>query len=549
MHPQIRQQEAGDCPICGMDLVPVAETSASEEEASVDPRAVRLDPQAQRLGRVRTEAVTSVEPVRRLRLTGRIVPDRSRSYTLAAPFAGRIERLLVAEEGVMVKAGAVIARVYAPEMIPAQRALLQAARRKAAEPALYEAARRQLLRREIPPATLDRIEAAGEPLEYLPIVAEQSGHVVELHVRQGDYLERGHLVLSLHDHRRIWLHLDAYESDLPFLGRGDSVRFSVEALPGRRFRGVVDLVSPHVQQADRSAEVRVAVSNPEGRLKPGMLAVAELQARLEGGPRPSVPVGAVLWTGERSVVYVEEATGPTAPPAYQMREVRLGPRLGRRYVVDSGLRTGEQVVAQGAFAVDAAAQLAGKPSMMAPGEAPPQAPAAVGASKKGGAPAPLALSAGQRRQLRPLLEAYLALKNALVEGRTEQAQRAALALAREADRLAEARFATEEARRRWGAHRDTLRQLLPTPLPADSLASLRARFVYVSGQMQQVAQAFRPQGDSLFVQFCPMADDDRGAYWLSRSEAIRNPYFGDQMLTCGNVDAAIPPQGSAERAP
>lgn len=537
MHPQIRREEPGDCPICGMDLVPV---SRLEDESETPAGMVSLRPEAQRLARIATAPVEAQIPVKSIRLTGTLEPDQSSMYTQSAHFAGRVERLYVDAEGEMVRAGQTVAEIYAPELIPAQQELLQAAAVREQQPALYQAAREKLQRMKVPAATLDRIEARGEVRTTMPIVADQSGHIIRLRLKEGGYVEAGAPVLALHNHRRLWLHLDAYEDELAFIQKGDPVTFTVAALPAERFTGRIHLVTPHVREGERSAQVRVVVENSGKQLKPGMLAVGQVKARMADSARLTVPSSAVLWTGARSVVFVAVENG--ASPGYQMRTVRLGPRLDEAYVVDSGLKAGEQVVRRGAFALDAAAQLNDQTSMMRPASlSQSQEQAMFRSSKRGGVAGPVGASPEGRKAVRILLEDYLALKRALTRDDTSEALKLGREMAQRIRSMRENAFSQKSARQRWKSHRDTLGRLLPHLQEARDLSELRRPFLYISGQMVQLVEAFQPQTEPLYLQFCPMADEDKGAFWLSREEAIRNPYYGAQMLSCGNVEETLPP--------
>ena len=158
---------------------------------------------------------------------------------------------------------------------------------------------------------------------------------------------------------------DAYESDLPYLSQGQKVSFTFEALPGKDYSGNISFIDPMLDPVTRVARVRVEINNQGGKLKPEMFATGIVKANLnQYKDKLVIPKTAVLWTGKRSVVYVKQ-TG-TDELAFKMREIELGPMLGNSYVVMKGLADGEEIVTQGAFSVDASAQLEGKPSMMNP---------------------------------------------------------------------------------------------------------------------------------------------------------------------------------------
>jgi Cu(I)/Ag(I) efflux system membrane fusion protein len=179
-------------------------------------------------------------------------------------------------------------------------------------------------------------------------------------VNTGDHVAEGAVLYEVANLSSVWVQFDAYESDLAFLKVGDALQFSVQSVPGKVFSAKIRFIDPVLDAAGRVARVRVEVPNVDGRLKPEMYANAVVHARLDAAKdKLVIPRSAVLWTGKRSVVYLKTGEGQ-----FCMQEIELGPALGNSYVVLSGLDEGAEIVTDGAFNVDAAAQLEGKPSMM-----------------------------------------------------------------------------------------------------------------------------------------------------------------------------------------
>lgn len=359
MHPQIRMSEPGKCPICGMDLIPLTQ----EEQAAADPDAIQMSPEAAQLANVETSVVSGGRPVREVRLYGRVEPDESLLQSQVAHIAGRIEDLYVNFTGEPVAAGQVLGQIYSPELVTAQQELLEAARTKDDQPALYNAAREKLRQWKLTDNQISEIEASGRIKNTMEIVSDTKGVVIERKVNKGDYVSQGTILYEIADLSKVWVVFDAYETDLPFLHRGEKVSFSLKALPGENYSGNIIFIDPVVSPVTRTAGVRVETGNSHGKFKPGMFATGNVSTVLgEYEGKPVIPRSAVLWTGKRSVVYVRQ--GSPEEPAFMMREVVLGPELTDGYVVIDGLKDGEEIVTSGTFSVDAAAQLAGKPSMM-----------------------------------------------------------------------------------------------------------------------------------------------------------------------------------------
>jgi membrane fusion protein, copper/silver efflux system len=170
-------------------------------------------------------------------------------------------------------------------------------------------------------------------------------------------------LFDMADLSKVWIMFDAYESDIQFLRNGEKISFTIQAIPGNNYSGEILFIDPVIDPFTRVARVRVEANNEAGKFKPGMFATGIVSSAVEGHKdKLVIPRSSVLWTGKRSVVYVKESSSDE--PVFKMREIELGPVLGDSYVVNDGLAEGEEIVTQGTFSVDAAAQLEGKPSMM-----------------------------------------------------------------------------------------------------------------------------------------------------------------------------------------
>ncbi|MGE5395334.1 MAG: efflux RND transporter periplasmic adaptor subunit [Candidatus Saccharibacteria bacterium] len=357
MHPQIRMDKPGKCPICGMDLIPLSSMSAG-----ADAMAVHLTKEAAQLANVMTSAVSSQAPAKEIRLYGKVQADERLLQSQVTYLAGRIEKLLVNFTGEPVRKGQPLAVIYSPDLVTAQQELIEAARTKDLQPEIYEAALEKLRQWKLSDKQIASIESSGKVQPNMEITSNANGIVTARRVNMGDYVGQGSVLYEVADLSRVWILFDAYESDLAFLQRGNTVEFTLQALPGNSFTGKIAFIDPVIDPVNRVAKVRVEMSNPGGKLKPEMFATGSVKANIdqfEG--KLVVPRSAVLWTGKRSVVYVKS---PGDEPIFTMRQIEVGPMLGNSYVVTDGLKEGEEIVTEGAFSVDAAAQLEGKPSMM-----------------------------------------------------------------------------------------------------------------------------------------------------------------------------------------
>lgn len=358
MHPQIRKDEPGDCPICGMDLIPL-----QNDANVVDENALSMSESAMKLAEVQTTVVGKGGLSKELQLYGKIVPNERLLQSQAAHIPGRIDELLVNTTGEQVRRGQLLAKIYSPELITAQKELLEAAALKDKYPTLLDAAREKLRNWKLSDQQIDHLQQSGQAQSEFPIYANTSGIVTALKVAAGDYVSRGMILFEVADLSSVWAEFDAYESDLPWISKNQRVNFTAQALPGENFSGKVSFIDPVVNASTRVARVRVEVPNPGLKLKPEQFVNGTLSSSTQNqSSELIIPQSAVLWTGTRSVVYVK--VSGAEQPSFRMREITLGPAMKNAWVVKDGLQEGEEIVTNGAFSVDAAAQLAGKPSMM-----------------------------------------------------------------------------------------------------------------------------------------------------------------------------------------
>ncbi len=375
MHPQVRQPQPGDCPLCGMDLIPVEQTDGGEREFSVSE-------EAKALIEIEVQTVVRRTPDVELRLVGRILADERKVSRITAWVAGRIEKLHVGFTGQTVESGDPMAEFYSPELLSAQQELIGAP-----SDAMRDAAVRKLELWGVTEEQIAAVESRGSAESVMTILAPVGGTVVEKSAIEGAHLMRGAPLFTIADLSTVWLALDAYESDLGWLAEGQPLQFTVDAYPGEEFEGSISFIDPVVSVSTRTVSLRADVPNESGKLKPGMLARATVHVSGASGmghqgmapghsgyamatatdddsPPLLVPASAPLITGRRAIVYVEVEGADL--PTYEGREITLGQRAGDYYIVLDGLMEGERVVTNGNFKIDSELQIQAKPSMMSP---------------------------------------------------------------------------------------------------------------------------------------------------------------------------------------
>lgn len=419
MHPQIRRDGPGKCPLCGMDLVPVKKSAGGVRTISISPDVIKLM-------NVQTVPVTHRYVTANVRMVGKIEYDETRLAHITAWVSGRLDRLFVDYTGIEVKKGDHMVYIYSEELYSAQEELIQALKyaqdRPAASTRLFQpidmvaSAREKLRLLGLTAEQIGEVEQRGTAAEHVTIYAPRGGIVIEKLRQQGDRVRTGDRIYTVADLRQVWVKLDAYESDLQWLRYGQQVELTTEAYPGEKFRGRIAFIDPVLNEETRTVKVRVNLANEDGRLKPEMFVSAIVRSRVAAGGRvldaelagkwigpmhpeivkdgpgvcdicgmplvraetlgyvtaePSdvakplvIPVSAALLTGTRAIVYVQVPNAEE--PTYEGREIVLGPRAGDYYLVKAGLEAGELVVTNGNFKLDSALQISAKPSMMTP---------------------------------------------------------------------------------------------------------------------------------------------------------------------------------------
>jgi Cu(I)/Ag(I) efflux system membrane fusion protein len=511
MHPHIRQNEPGNCPICGMELVPLSQFTSSTNS---DPYVLEMTPEAMALANVSTTKVYGGGAGRSIELVGKIRQNEQGIQSLTANFSGRIDRLFVNFTGDEVLKGQKLATVYSPDLINAQRELLEAAKIKDRQPALYEAAIQKLKSWKLTDAQIASLQEDGQVKTQVDIISDKAGVVSRRNVALGDFVSRGQAMFEILDLGKVWVLLDVYESDIASVKIGNEVKFKVSAYPERDFSAKVSFVDPMLNDQTRTITVRAEATNPDYQLKPGMFVNATIQSNNAGKSGVFVPKSAVLWTGPRSVVYVQVGTPDN--PKFQLREVVIGPATGDAYQISSGLDLGEEVVSNGVFAVDAAAQLSGNFSMMALPEKAMETPL------------------GFQQSLKNIIEAYSDLKDAFVKSNAGSVDLAIAPLAITINEAMVSELPDKESTQ-WEGFVLSLRKSLNGIQSSTDLERKRTDFEALSEALIATIEYFGNGEMQLYKQYCPMAFGDKGANWLSQEKEIRNPYFGDKMLTCGEV--------------
>ena len=607
MHPAVDREKPGLCPICQMPLVP-KESGGDREipqfvtsKAAVELMKLQTSPVERRFATAKVRLVGKVDfDETRLSNISAWVPGRLDrlyvDYTGINVVKGDHMVYLYSPE--LLAAQDELKR--AVQRVKGLNAQSSELLRKTAE-ANLEATRSKLKRWGLNNSQISQAEKTGTLSDHITIYAPMGGTVIEKLANEGQYVNIGTRIYTIADLSQVWVKLDAYESDLAWLRYGQKVTFTTEAYPGESFEGKIAFIEPVLNPKTRTVKIRVNVPNHEGRLKPEMFVRAVVESTVgQGGVitddslagkwicrmHPSiisdekgscdicemplvpaedvgyatssnqgnglkpllVPATAPLITGRRAIVYVE--VPGQERPTYDGREVVLGLRAGDYYIVKEGLQEGERVVTNGNFKIDSAMQLMAKPSMMSPqegasitGHEQHMDPGGEDTASEAGFDVP-----GEfKQQLGDLFDAYSSLHGALVDDKEDDAKKAASATADALGRIDMA-LLKGDAHMAWMGHAKVLEREAGKLKAASSLAEFREAFSPLSDELREVIETFGIATDKpIYSVVCPMAFGSEAGWWLQTGMDVANPYLGQMMPKCGEVDetpVAVPDESA-----
>ncbi|MEE3032309.1 MAG: efflux RND transporter periplasmic adaptor subunit, partial [Planctomycetota bacterium] len=595
MHPQIRQPGLGDCPICGMPLVP-----ATAGGADLDEFAVSIEPAQRRLANIKTVTVTEQPVSRQLQTIGSIEIDESRQATISSYIDGRLEKIYADYTGVEVQEGDHLAVVYSPQLYSAQIEYLEAKKTlesfsdsalasiREAQEKLADNSRQRLLELGMTADQLRELDTTEAAKSRLSIYAPMGGTVIEKLAEEGKYIEAGEPIYRIADLSMVWLMLELFPEDASRIRFGQQVQARLSSNPNEVLTGRVAFIAPNVDPSSRTVGVRVEFTNDQRKLRPGDYAEATITIpigpegeiydkdlagkwispmhpqiiRDQPGPCPvcgmqlvpttrygyaatpvdqpvsvTIPRSALLLAGQNSVAYVETEAG-----RFELRVVKIGPFLKDNVVILEGIEPGEQVATSGNFLIDSQMQLAGKPSLIDPTRYVrkfrnvPLEFDSIDISVIGG-------KSGE--QLEELYSRYFEIRTALAADK-KPVEESSLSLHELSTQLTSSEDVTDQAKEQLSIVTENAEHLHHLPLE-----EARMQFKPISHAILELATQIRGEGNERVFRhfFCPMVKEGEGD-WLQFEERISNPYYGSQMLRCGELIRTLPPENaSSEETP
>lgn len=365
MHPSVRSDRPGACPVCGMALIRKSSMKEADSKELADLRRISLSSTQRVLANISVLPAVKSRILKDIAVSGIVDVSEPRLSSITARFRGRIEALFVSFSGQRVARGEPLFSLYSPDLASAQQDYLLAFKSvqiamsdqfsSGSTDVLRSARERLRTHYGMTDPQVNELESSGKVRSTITFHAPFSGTVLEKTVVQGQYVDEGTALYQLADLSQVWVYLDIYEQDLPFVRHGLDVELTSDAFPGKTFQGRVAFIDPVVNPETRSVRVRTESANPKHLLKPGMFMRAQISVLLD--PAVVVPTSSILSTGMRDVVWVEVYEN-----AFEPRSITKGITAGNLTQVLTGLREGESVAVTGGYLIDSESSL-----QMAPG--------------------------------------------------------------------------------------------------------------------------------------------------------------------------------------
>lgn len=512
MHPQVRQNEPGNCPICGMELIPA---SSQGTEAREDDYSMVMTASAVKLADIQTSPVIRRIPEKNLDLPGRIQVDERRLTRVTTHFSGRVRDLKIDYTGSPIRKGEVMATIYSPELIAAQSELLEAGRQKERNPRLYESARQKFRLWEFTDEQINEIEDGGSVQNELEILSPTDGYVLKRNIAEEQHVMEGTVIYEVANLEQIWVVMEAYEEDVPWIQTGHTMMFRTRNNPGQQFEATINWIDPVVDPRKRTVRVRADLANLGNQLKPDMLVRGNLHVAMDS-EKLMVPASAVLWTGPRSLVYVKDTSADV--PQFEVREVELGTRAGEYYVIEEGVDEGEEVVFHGAFRIDSEMQLADRFSMM---------------NREPGSGARVGHDHGNMEMDDQEMEQNNVDHSGHEQEEEGHDSHSEVLMNENLETLIPGYLQLRETLTNddFGMARQYMEMFSEENF--NNIEELREKFKVISEMLVERVEEEEGYDGELYKQYCPMYDG--GSNWISDSEVVENPYYGDEMHNCGET--------------
>ncbi|PZR33019.1 MAG: efflux transporter periplasmic adaptor subunit [Azospira oryzae] len=538
MHPSVIQDGPGKCPICGMDLVP-------KNQASGDNNDLMLNESQIRLANITMQKVTLQSIGQTVVINARLVVDQDYSEVITSRSAGRVERLFFKETGRFVKKGEPLYELYSETLLTLQKEYLLAKDQYEAlgktenrYESFLKASERKLLLYGLSKSQVEQLGQSKTAKQQITFLAPASGMITEINASEGQYLSEGGMLYKIENITRLWLEAELYPQETSLVKIGDKINVRVSGYESSPVETKVTFLSPEYRANTQIVIMRAAIENQDMKFKPG----TQAQVLLNHSARKTlaIPTDAVIRDGKGTHVYVESDTN-----TFQPRMVKTGLEDFEKVEITEGLIENEIVVVSGAYLLYSELVLKKGVSPMAghqhdamnnivkDDKMQREAPQQVDNKKQ-----TITIDPRFSEQVAAVLEPYLKMKDALVASNVKSVNQESKKFSATLKKV-DMTLLQGEAHINWMEKLNVMERTSASIQTETDLEKQRALFSDLTNALYASIKMYSVNGLHVYYQYCPMAFDNKGAYWLSLDKEISNPYFGEQMLTCGETKETL----------
>lgn len=532
MHPQIVQDKPGTCPICGMDLVPVT--------AGGDKTEVTLSESQIELANITVQRVSLQEIGNSILLNGRLRADETQTEVVSTRVPGRLDKLFIKETGVAISKGQVIYEIYSEQLLTYQQEFLLAiAQADAIDSKRYEsylqAAKKKLWLFGMTENQIEELSKSMTTNPRIQFVTPASGVITEIMVSEGQYVAEGAAIYRLEKLNKLWVEAELYPKEASLIKLKEPVTIYVNGFENQPIESNVIFLSPEYRQGSQIFILRASLSNPGYQFVPDMQ--AEIVFEHSKKKALTLPADAVIREENGGHVYKKIGN-----EKFKAHMISTGLENFNKVEITSGLEEGDSIVVTGAYLLYSEIVLKKGANPMAGHNHGAKEMANESSTslqnKSNVIDEPLTVDPKFGQQLGSVLEPYLKIKDALVasNGQTAALQVTNLSAAL---KKVDMNLLKGDTHMKWMDDLKRMEGSVKLIQASEDIEIQRAALSQLTDAFYHSVKTFQVNGHNAYYQYCPMAFDNKGAHWMSREEQISNPYFGEQMLRCGETKETL----------
>lgn len=539
MHPSVIQDGPGQCPICGMDLVPKSQSG--------DDNSLMLNKSQILMANITSQKVTLQSIGQTVFINAKLVVDQNYSEVISSRTAGRIEKLFIKETGRVVTKGEPLYELYSETLLTLQKEYLLAkdqyealGKTEIRYESFLKASERKLLLYGLSKNQVEELAKSKAVRQRITFLAPATGIITEISVSEGQYLSEGGMLYKIENINHLWLEAELYPQETSLVEIGDKINVRVSGYESSPVETKVTFLSPEYRANTQITLMRAPIENPEMKFKPG--AQAQVLFNHSTKKTLAIPTDAVIRDGKGTHVYVESDTN-----TFQPRMVKTGLEDIEQVEITEGLMENEVVVVSGAYLLYSELVLKQGVSPMAGHQHETNNIEKKGEEIQSDLPQQTRTDSKKQsvstdpkfsQQLATVLLPYLKMKDAFVASNTKSASQQSKNFSAALKRV-DISLLKGEAHINWMEKRNAMEKASTDIQNINDIEKQRVLFSDLTNELHASFKMYAVNGLHAYYQYCPMAFDNKGAYWISNEKEISNPYFGEQMLTCGETKETL----------